>query len=169
MKRVTITKYESFDGRVFDSEEECRTHEKDNLHFRLASLTSEQVLAALNREDATLAELFEQAGDRIKKARLASGDLKRKRQSKITETSTPAEPPSPPVGEAAPPPSSASPISSLDPETPDVPEANDPSEEDLAAGLAQVSTGPTETMSLEPEIPDFMRRDANNVPAGIAK
>ena len=98
----TITKFESFDGQVFDTETECRTHEAARAHQRLAGLTPEQVEAAIARTDLELADAFEIVGAKITRLRLDSGERKRKRAPKDApaapedrppiETMNPAEP-----------------------------------------------------------------------------
>jgi hypothetical protein len=77
MKTVQITHYEAFDGRRFDTAKACKEHEDGSLHMRLVGLTEEQVINAINRDDADLADVIERIGIQIRADRRKSGDLKR--------------------------------------------------------------------------------------------
>lgn len=85
----TITRYESFDGKVFDSEAECKRHERENAGGQLVGLTAEQVQKALTREDAALGDAIEALATKIKAARLAAGDRKRAPKQPKGEPSPP--------------------------------------------------------------------------------
>ena len=80
MRTEQTTTYVAFDGKRFDSATECRAYEKANAHRQLVGLTAEQVDAAIARTDTDLADAIEAAGDAIRKARLGSGELRRKRK-----------------------------------------------------------------------------------------
>ncbi|GGC90697.1 hypothetical protein [Chelatococcus reniformis] len=78
MKQVTLTKYRAFDGRDFDSADECRAHERANSSGALVGLTLEQVEAAIVRTDASLADAIEEVAKRITRARLDAGERRRR-------------------------------------------------------------------------------------------
>jgi hypothetical protein len=80
-----VTQYESFDGKRFDTEAECRSHEAGLSHMRLVGLTIEQVVAAIARTDAELALAIEYVGAKIARARRESGDLRRERKGKTQD------------------------------------------------------------------------------------
>ena len=75
MKTRTI--YVAFDETPFDSAEACRAYEAQHVEMRLVGLTINQVRAALAREDIEIADVIEELGNRIAKARLEAGDLRR--------------------------------------------------------------------------------------------
>lgn len=70
--------FEAFDGIEFETERECRAHERANVARRLAGLTDEQIAAALSGADPDLGEAFEQFGDDCRDARLDRGGHKRR-------------------------------------------------------------------------------------------
>jgi ABC-type taurine transport system substrate-binding protein len=73
-------KFLAFDGKVFETVEECAAHEAAKPEARVVGLTPEQVAAALARTDIDLADAFEAIGSKIARARRESGDLKRTRK-----------------------------------------------------------------------------------------
>ena len=81
-----VTKFQAFTGDVFDTETECRAHEKANVNRRFVGLTLDQVEAALSRADVELAGAFEVVGAKIARERLADGVRKRERGAAATET-----------------------------------------------------------------------------------
>jgi len=96
MKPIPITVYEAFDGKRFLTAQECTSYEEANIASRLVALTIEQVRAALSREDPELAEVIEELGTRLAKARREAGDLKRKpKGSAAAEAAAKAEPEAP--------------------------------------------------------------------------
>lgn len=80
MRTELVTQYVAFDGQRFKDAATCRAYERDNVHLQLVGLTVEQVTAAMTRTDIELADALELVGDAIKRARLDSGELKRKRK-----------------------------------------------------------------------------------------
>ena len=88
----TVTKFEAFTGETFDTEAECKAHEKANVHRRFVGLTQEQVDAALSRADVELADAFEVVGSKISRARIAEGNLKRERRAGVHEPAQSLEP-----------------------------------------------------------------------------
>ena len=84
-------KYLAFDGKVFESVEECAAHEAARPEARVVGLTADQVAAALARTDVDLADAFEALGSKIARARRESGDLKRTR--KVNGAAEPADEP----------------------------------------------------------------------------
>jgi hypothetical protein len=85
MKTVQVTMYEAFDTTLHPSEQKCRDYEDERLHQRLAGLTEDQVRAALDRTDASLADALERAGLRIRNARRKAGEFKRPPPPKLKE------------------------------------------------------------------------------------
>lgn len=92
MREQQRTVYVAFDGTEFPSASACREHERGKAHERLVGLTPEQIGAALDRSDPELAEALEIVGDRIKAARLAAGEYKRKRSAENGEPATEPQP-----------------------------------------------------------------------------
>jgi hypothetical protein len=80
-----VTQYESFDGKRFDTEAECKTHEAGLSHMRLVGLTVDQIEAAIARTDIELADAIEAVGAKIARARRESGDLRRERKGKTQD------------------------------------------------------------------------------------
>lgn len=78
MKEVQKIVYVSFDGKDWPTKTACRDHEHANLHLALAALKPEQIVAAIKREDAELADLIEAAGDQCRTARLKAGGHRRR-------------------------------------------------------------------------------------------
>jgi hypothetical protein len=74
-------KFLAFDGKIFETIEECAAHEAARPEARVVGLTADQVAAALARTDVDLADAFEALGSKIARARRESGDLKRTRKS----------------------------------------------------------------------------------------
>ena len=74
--------YEAFDGTPFNTEAECRAHEKRFAHGRLVGLTVDQLEAALSGVDAELADAIEVVGAKIGRDRRERGEMKRERSSK---------------------------------------------------------------------------------------
>lgn len=70
--------YEAFDGTEFETEKECRDHERANVARRLAGLADEQIAAALSGADPDLGEAFEKFGDGCRDARLERGGHNRR-------------------------------------------------------------------------------------------
>ncbi len=85
----TITKFESFDGKVFDDEATCKRHERENAGAQLVGLTIEQVQKAITREDAALGDAIEALASKIRQARLDAGDRKRAPRQAKGEPSPP--------------------------------------------------------------------------------
>ena len=73
-------KFLAFDGKIFETVEECAAHEAARPEARVVGLTADQVAAALARTDVDLADAFEALGSKIARARRESGDLKRTRK-----------------------------------------------------------------------------------------
>jgi hypothetical protein len=78
MKETTVTRYEAFDGEMFDTAAECNRYERDNSWHQLIGLTEERVKAAISYEDPelVLADVFETVGLKIKALRLSKGHTK---------------------------------------------------------------------------------------------
>jgi hypothetical protein len=83
-----VTRYEAFDGTLFETEVQCLAHDADRAHLRLIGLTEERVLAAMNRADLELADAIEVVGAQISRARRAAGEMKRKRSPKPSDQLT---------------------------------------------------------------------------------
>jgi hypothetical protein len=99
MKTEQRTIYVARDGREFMSEAQCRAHERKTCGDALIGLTAAQVEAARTREDAELADAIEAFGYELRRARQASGQLKRRRTpgeakstSPVTQAATHDEP-----------------------------------------------------------------------------
>ncbi len=95
MRLVHKPEWESFDGRRFPSEAECRQYEADNIISRFVGLTPAQVEAAYSREDKDLAEAFEDIAREIVKKRLAADERKRRVKPKVETAPAPATQPEP--------------------------------------------------------------------------
>ena len=91
-----VTAYIADDGTSFDAREACEAHEAAGFARQFVGLTLEQVDAALARTNVPLADAFEAIGNRISKARLDAGELRR-RSNKAG-----AAPPLPSSGSVAP-------------------------------------------------------------------
>jgi hypothetical protein len=89
VKTETVTRFVAFDDTRFDKEEDCLRHEKSNVANRLVGLTIEQVVAAQSRQDKDLADAIEAVASKIRRARLADGELKRKRKAKVVAQGEP--------------------------------------------------------------------------------
>lgn len=114
----TVTRYLALDGTLFETENECRAHERANAYLALVGLTAEQITEALAGNDPELAEAIETIGLRCRDNRIAAGNLKRKPKadrspahehtnSNSAENPSPAEGaepiiPTPPIGSAPP-------------------------------------------------------------------
>ena len=68
-------KFLAFDGKIFETVEECAAHEAARPEARVVGLTANQVAAALARTDVDLADAFEALGSKIARARRESSDL----------------------------------------------------------------------------------------------
>jgi hypothetical protein len=79
MRTEQRTIFVARDGSEFLTEPQCRAHERKTCGEALIGLTEAQVEAARTREDAELAEAIENFGYELRKARQASGQLKRRR------------------------------------------------------------------------------------------
>lgn len=77
MKEVQVTMFLAFDGQKFATAQQCRDYETESIHRRLVGLTEEQVINALNRDDADLADVLEQVGMKIRRERQKSRELRR--------------------------------------------------------------------------------------------
>ena len=97
-----VTRFEAFDGEIFATEAECRSHEYANAHRRLVGLTLDQVNAAMARTDSELADAFEAVGTKIARDRRDAGELKRPRRAE-TQEPAPMESAPPTSAEPAPP------------------------------------------------------------------
>lgn len=78
MKTANKTVYIAFDDTEFDTERECRAHERANVARRLTGLNDDQIAAALSGADPDLGEAFEHFGDDCREARLERGGHKRR-------------------------------------------------------------------------------------------
>jgi hypothetical protein len=78
MKTETRTIYIARDGKECATEAQCRAHERRTCGSALIGLTEAQVEAARTRTDLELAEAIEAFGYELRKARRASGVLKRR-------------------------------------------------------------------------------------------
>ena len=76
---AAIQVWKTRDGKHFDVEAEARAHERENFAVLLVGLTTQEVEAALSRQDRDLADAIERAGTSIKAKRLGSGELRRAR------------------------------------------------------------------------------------------
>jgi hypothetical protein len=79
MKAEQRTVFVARDGQEFPTEAQCRAHERKTCGSALIGLTEAQVEAARTRADPELAEAIEAFGYELRKARQASGQLKRQR------------------------------------------------------------------------------------------
>jgi hypothetical protein len=79
MKTEQRTVYVARDGQEFPTEGLCRAHERQTCGAALVGLSEAQIEAARNGEDPDLADAIEIFGAQLRKARQASGQLKRKR------------------------------------------------------------------------------------------
>lgn len=80
MKELMTPTFIARDGTRFTTAAECKAYELDNLPKLLAEATAAEIKAAFAREDLEMADLIEQAGDRIRRDRLAAGDRKKARK-----------------------------------------------------------------------------------------
>ncbi len=87
-----ITQWEAFDGEIFKTEAECKRHEREHAGAQLVGLSPEQVQKALIREDTALADAIEVAAYQIRKARIASGERKRRRNGETAPLGAPETP-----------------------------------------------------------------------------
>jgi hypothetical protein len=78
MKAIPSTIYRAFDGTDFPTAAACRTYEAEHLTERLTGLTLAQIIAAASREDADLADAFEEFGKAIREKRRGAGEFRRK-------------------------------------------------------------------------------------------
>jgi hypothetical protein len=67
---------------VYVPVDQIASYQAATLAQRLAGLTVEQIEAALARKDSALADMIEEAGTKIARARRESGDLRRERKPK---------------------------------------------------------------------------------------
>jgi hypothetical protein len=79
MREETRKVYVARDGRDFPTAAQCRVYERETCGSALVGLTEAQVEAARTRADPELAEAIEAFGYELRKARQASGQLKRRR------------------------------------------------------------------------------------------
>ncbi len=89
-----ITQWEAFDGEVFKTEAECKRHEREHAGAQLVGLSPEQVMKALFRDESALAlaDAIEVAAYQIRKARIASGERKRRRNGEAAPQGAPETP-----------------------------------------------------------------------------
>jgi len=80
MKTEQRTLFISRDGEEFKSAAKCLAHERQTASSALVGLTEAQVEAARTWADPELAEAIEIFGAQLRKARQASGALKRRRR-----------------------------------------------------------------------------------------
>ena len=73
-----VTTYIADDGTSFETREACEAHEAAGFARQFVGLTIDQVDAALARTNVPLADAFEAIGNRISKARLDAGELRRR-------------------------------------------------------------------------------------------
>jgi hypothetical protein len=83
-----ITEYESFDGKRFETEAACRSHEKSNCQFLLVGLTLEDITRAMEDGQGDIADALEVIGAKIARDRRDRGELKRKRGPKPLSTTS---------------------------------------------------------------------------------
>jgi hypothetical protein len=105
MKTVERTLYVARDGREFATEAACRSHERKTCGSALIGLTEAQIEAARTRDDAELADAIEAFGYELRKARQASGQLKRRRSPNEPKAEAPVTGPhtvDPETGEVMP-------------------------------------------------------------------
>lgn len=95
----TVTQFIAFDGTSFADEAECKAYEAARPELMLCGLSAAEVQSALDRSDEALANAFEDVGNRIRKLRIESGDLRRRGRQAAAESAVPLAPGSP--GEAA--------------------------------------------------------------------
>jgi hypothetical protein len=76
VREVQVTQYEAWDGTRFDSVAKARDYEGKAIHLRIAGLTKDKVVAALDGTDPDLADAFERLGQMIRDARRKRGELK---------------------------------------------------------------------------------------------
>jgi len=81
-------KFLAFDGKVFDTAQECERHEGMRPERLVVGLTAADVEAALQRINLPLAEAFEALGAKIARARRESGELKRARKGNSAPPAT---------------------------------------------------------------------------------
>jgi|HubBroStandDraft_3_1064219.scaffolds.fasta_scaffold347709_1 hypothetical protein len=80
MKAVERVVWVAHDGTEFGTEAQCRAYERQNCGARLIGLTAEQIEAARTLADPELADAFTAFYYELRKARQASGQLKRRRR-----------------------------------------------------------------------------------------
>jgi hypothetical protein len=80
MKAEQRTVFVARDGRDFPTKAKCLAHERETCGAALVGLTEEEVEAARTWADPELAEAIEIFGAQLRKARQASGALKRRRR-----------------------------------------------------------------------------------------
>jgi hypothetical protein len=105
MKTEQRTIFVARDGSEFLTEAQCRSHERKTSGDALIGLTQAQVEAARTREDPELAEAIEAFGYELRRARQASGQLKRRRSPNEPKAEAPVSGPrtvDPETGEVMP-------------------------------------------------------------------
>jgi hypothetical protein len=80
MKTEQRTVYVARDGQEFPTEGLCRAHERQTCGAALVGLNETQIEAARTGADPDLAEAIEIFGAQLRKARQATGQLKRHRR-----------------------------------------------------------------------------------------
>lgn len=78
MKIETRTVYIAFDGARFDSEAECAAYERLHSGSRVAGLTEAEIAAAIAGDNREVADAIEAVAKKVRDARIARGELKRK-------------------------------------------------------------------------------------------
>ncbi|MBP6749595.1 MAG: hypothetical protein KA144_08150 [Xanthomonadaceae bacterium] len=91
MKIETRSIYVAFDGKEFQTEDDCRSHERAQSGGRLVGLTEAQIAAALSGEDRELGDAFETIGRRVAQGRIERGELKRERRKSAQPAPAPTE------------------------------------------------------------------------------
>jgi hypothetical protein len=79
MRAETRTVFVARDGAEFPSETACRAHERKTCGSALIGLSEAQIEAARTRADPELADAIEAFGYELRRARQATGQLRRRR------------------------------------------------------------------------------------------
>jgi hypothetical protein len=77
MKEIKVTRFEAFDGVLFETAHECLTYEGSSpaLAKQLANRSAEEIERGLNREDEALSAALEKAGIIVRARRRQAGDF----------------------------------------------------------------------------------------------
>jgi hypothetical protein len=82
MKKIEA--YKSFDGQLFETEEECRAHQRKSPESLIAGLTPETILDAIERRDDAvhISDAIERVARLIANKRKEQGVMRRRRSPK---------------------------------------------------------------------------------------